>query len=68
MIERAKNIERAINDLGSTNPRVSPIIVSENLVQLEILPNGDMSAFPYHYNIETYQFIAADIEGVLHGG
>ena len=65
MIERAKSIEQAIDDLASINPCLFPIKIPEQIVKPEKLPNGDISKFPYHYDLQTYIFIAEEIKKLL---
>jgi hypothetical protein len=60
-IRRAKLIERAIDKLANLDKTIVPIKIPEYIVQPEILPNGKVSTFPYHFSEDSKRYIAHEL-------
>ena len=64
-IERANRIKSAIKNLAQTIPELYSIEIPASLVNPEKSLTGEVDSFPYHYSLETKEFVANKISEIL---
>jgi hypothetical protein len=65
LIKRAADIELVIDFLSDINPDLHSIKVPNELVSPKVLPDGNLSSFPYHYSCETSNYVSQQIKSIL---
>lgn len=64
-IERANRIKSAIENLAQIIPNLYSIEIPTSLVNPEKSLTGEVDSFPYHYSLETKDFVANKIAEIL---
>ena len=64
-IERANCIKSAIENLTQTIPNLHSIEIPASMVNPEKSLTGEVDSFPYHYSLETKEFVANKISEIL---